>query len=338
MKTHLLPSPLRGAALVVLLLASACTDSPISPRVNPTTEPLALLECRVHVHQEAMTCTTPQPSTGSAMGDIVGHQDRYIKLTNFGNNYDNGTDLFGMYVTVQNLLPQQFGTDDGVTNTGVYIFFYTDPSAPVTVANPDGDSMFIAGMSDYFHYPQILDPYEISEPKLWQFNMPGDSMSGFTFAVFADGARSGPGTMPKYDAVWQGDVSTDWFTAGNWQSNAVPGASSVVMLPNATLLGSGFKPTLTANASALHLRVSTGDSLTLGGFDMAVGGNLDAPGLITGSGSVTMSGSNALLRGNLSALFVTGSTFLQGEVRATGAVSVTGSLTVADSAMSISVP
>jgi hypothetical protein len=337
MKTHPSLSPLRGAAFVALVLACACTDSPVTPGVNPVPESLPLLQCRVDPRQEEMTCTAPQPRTGGAMGDFMGSQDRYIKLTNFGNSYDNGTDLFSMYVTVQSLIPQQFGTEDGVDTSGVYIFFYTEPSAPVTLANPDGDSIFLVGVSDYFHYDEILDPLQVSQPRLWQFNMPGDSMSAFTFAVIADGARPGPGNALRYDAFWEGDEDTDWFEPLNWRNGTVPGPSSTVMVPNATILGGGAKPTLTADASALHLRVSTGDTLTLGTYNMAVGGNLDAPGLITG-GSTTMSGTNALLRGNVSSLFVTGSTFLQGAVKTTGAVSVTGSLTVADSAMSISIP
>ncbi|HEU0078855.1 MAG TPA: hypothetical protein VFQ76_14470, partial [Longimicrobiaceae bacterium] len=155
---------------------------------------------------------------------------------------------------------------------------------------------------------------------------------------FADGARPGPGTEPKYDAFWEGTEDTNWFEPLNWKNGLVPNSSNVVMIPNATILGAGFKPTLTADASALHLRVSTGDTLTLGTYNMAVGGNVDTPGLITGSGSVTMSGTNSLLRGNVPSLLVSGSTFLQGATKATGAVSVTGSLTVADSVMSISIP
>jgi hypothetical protein len=335
MKKHPPSSPLRGAAFVMLLLASACTDSPITPNVNPTTEPLPLMECRVDVPAETLICTDPRPGTGSAVGDVAGGQDKYIKLTNSGNSYDSGTDIFQTNVTVQNLLAAEYGTEDGMTVTGIYVFFFEEPTAPVTVANEDGNGLFFSGMADYFFYNQILEPYQISEPKLWQFNVP-DGVTTFSFAVYADANRPGA-PSPYLDAVWRGTVSTDWFTAGNWSNSAVPGASSVVMIPNASILVGPFKPTLTANASVLHLRVSTGDSLTLGTYNMAAGGNVDAPGLISG-GSVTMSGTNALLRGNVPALFITGSTFLQGDVRTTGAVSVTGSLTVADSAMSISIP
>lgn len=322
----------------MLLLAGACTDSPISPRLTPTTsEALPVMECRVDVRQESVTCTDPPPPTGSALGDIVGGgQGKYLQFTNYGNSYDSGTDIYSMNVTLQNLLGTRFGTEDGTTVTGIYVFFYTEPTAPVTVANEDGTGLFFSGPADYFFYNQLLEPYEISEPRTWQFNVP-DGVASFSFAVYADGSRQGsPATYQ--DAVWRGTVSTDWFTAGNWARNAVPGASSVVNIPNASFLASGaFKPVLTANATAMDLRVGVADSLALGGFNVAAGGNVDAPGLITG-GSVTMSGAGALLRGNIPSLVVSGSTFLQGSVKATGAVSVTGSLTVADSAMSISIP
>lgn len=335
MKPQSLPGPRRGMAAAVLLLACACTDSPIVPKHIPTSEPLPVMQCRVDVYQERVTCTDPPPATGGAVADVVGGQGAFMQLTNFGNSYDAATDIFSMTVTVQNLLATKYGTEDGSTVTGVYVFFYQEPTAPVTVANEDGTGVFFSGAAEYFLYNQILRPYEISDPKVWQFNVP-DGVASFSFAVYADGNR--PGSPADYqDAVWTGAVSTDWFAAGNWTDNAVPGASSVVNIPNAGIVGAGSQPTLTANASSLDLRVGTGSTLTLGGFNVAAGGNVDAPGLITG-GSVTMSGAGALLRGSVPALFVTGSTFLQGAVKATGAVSVTGSLTVADSAMSISIP
>ncbi len=335
MKTHSLPNPRRGAAAaVLLLLASACTDSPITPRHLPPSEPLPVMECRVDVHQESVTCTDPPPATGSALGDVVGGQNKFIKLTNSGNSYNATTDIYSMNVTVQNLLNTQYGTEDGSTVTGVKIFFYTEPTAPVTVANADGTTIFFSGTAEYFLYNEILEPYEISDSRTWQFNVP-DGVASFSFAVYADGNR--PGSPPSYqDAVWKGTVSTDWFTAGNWANNAVPGASSVVNIPNASLLASGaFKPVLTANASALDLRVGTGDTLTLGGFTVSAGGNVDASGLITG-GTLSMSGSSVVLNGNVATLTITGNVTLQGATTATGPVTLTngapsgGSLTLSN--------
>ncbi|HEX2076506.1 MAG TPA: hypothetical protein VHG08_02320 [Longimicrobium sp.] len=304
----------------MLLLACACTDTPIAPRLAPTFESLPVMECRVDVLQESVTCTDPAPATGAALGDLVGGQDRYLKLANSGNSYDAGADIFSMNVTVQNLLGTAFGTEDGSTVTGIYVFFYEEPTAPVTVANEDGTGIFFSGNAEYFLYNEILEPYEISASKQWRFNVP-DGVTSFSFAVYADGNRQGsPATYQ--DAVWKGTVSTDWFTAGNWSNSAVPAASSVVNVPSAAILGSAFKPALTANASAMDLRVGTGDTLTLGGFTVSAGGNVDASGLITG-GTLSMSGASAVLNGSVATLTVTGNVTLQGSTSATGPVTVT---------------
>jgi hypothetical protein len=132
-------------------------------------------------------------------------------------------------------------------------------------------------------------------------------------------------------------VSSAWFTAANWLNGVVPDATSVAVVPPADQIPGAAMPVLTANAAVLHLRVGNASTLSLGGFTMTVGGNLDAVGTVS-NGSVILTGTGALLRGNIPSTRVTGSTFLQGAVKASGAVSVTGSLTVADSAFSIAIP
>jgi hypothetical protein len=182
----------------------------------------------------------------------------------------------------------------------------------------------------YFLYDQILATYEVSNPLQWKFKLNGASAFSFKVYVMASQAdESGNGL----DAVWDGSTSTDWSDGTNWSTNTVPTATSVVAIPS----GVTNMPVLTANASALALRVNSGATLGLAGFTLMVGGNVDASGTISG-GSVAMSGSGSLVKGTLPALSVTGSTALQGSTKASGAVSVSGSLAVADSALSISIP
>lgn len=317
---------------MALVLAAACTDSPVGPNVKPEPVRLASIQCRVNVPALAMACSYPEDVlAGSAIRTtrLVGGQDRYVRLSNFGNTVNN--DTLSMNVTVQNLLAAPLGTTDGSTVTGITVFFADDPSNGVTVANAAGDTMMLGPPQPYFLYNQILATYEVSAPQVWRFDLNGAST--FTFQVYVSASQQteiGSGL----DAVWDGGASGDWFLAGNWTPAAVPGASEVVQIPGT---GVTNMPVLTANASALHLRVNPGATLGLGGFNVAVGGNVDAVGPISG-GSVTMSASGSLLKGTIPSLFVTGSTALQGATVATGAVSVTGSLTVADSAMSITIP
>jgi hypothetical protein len=323
--------PFRGVVPLALVVAAACTDSPAGPDLKPEPVPLASIECRVNVPAQTMTCSYPEDVlAGSAIRTtrLMGGQDRFVKLANYGNTVEN--DMLSMFVTVQNLLAAPLGTTDGVTVEGVKIFFAEDPSNGVTVANPTGTDFFTGPNQPYFLYNQILTTYQVSDPMLWQFALNGASTFVFKVYVYASQQNeSGNGL----DHVWTGATSTNWSLAGNWTPMSVPGASTVVQVPS----GVSNMPELTANASALALRVNGGATLGLGGFDIAVGANVDAVGPIS-NGSVTMSGTGVLLKGTLNSLFVTGSTALQGATRTTGAVSVTGSLTVADSALTISIP
>jgi hypothetical protein len=330
MISRILRRPSRGAVPVVLLLAAACTDNPVGPSVKPEPVPLTTIECRVNVPAQSMVCSYPEEVLSGALATrIIGGQDRFVKLSNYGNTVEN--DVLSMFVTVQNLLADPLGTTNGVTVDGVTVFFAEDPSNGVTVANATGDTMVTGPAQPYFLYPQILTTYQVSDPLLWQFDLNGASAFSFKVYVLASQAdESGNGL----DHVWTGTTSTDWFVAGNWSPASVPTSTTVVAVPS----GVSNMPLLTANASAQALRVASGATLGLAGFNVEIGGNLDASGTISGNGSVTMSGTGALLKGTLSSLFVTGSTALQGGTKATGAVSVTGSLTVADSALSISIP
>lgn len=135
--------------------------------------------------------------------------------------------------------------------------------------------------------------------------------------------------------TWEGDVSSDWFTAANWSAGVVPGAATEAVIPAAGSISN--MPVLTAGASVLDISVGSGSTLGLGGFTLQAGGDVAAAGAIS-SGSLSMSGTGALLQGSIPSLVVTGGTGLQGATVASGAVSVSGSLTVADSALSISIP
>lgn len=333
MTSIVLRRPLWRVVPVALALAAACTDNPVAPELTPEPESFPAMECRVNVPAQTMACSYPEEVlAGSAVrfNRTLGGQDKYVKLTNYGNTFAN--DTFQTNVTVQNLLADPLGTNDGSTVTGVMVFFFDDPSNGVTVANPTGYQFFTSANQAYFLYNQILATYQVSNPLAWRFAVPS-GVTTFTFRVYVNAAQqdeSGNGL----DAMWNGGTSSDWFLSGNWTPSGVPGASSVVQIPGT---GVTNMPVLTANASAQALRVNPGATLGLGGFNIAVGGTVDADGAIS-NGSITISGTGAMLSGTIPSLFVTGSTKLQGRTVASGAVSVTGSLTVADSAMSISIP
>lgn len=324
--------PRAGIAAAALVLAGACTDGPVSPPGVPTPKPLAALECRVEVRAETMACAQPQPSAGTALGNrMVGGQDRYVKLANYGNSYDSGAGIYQTYVTVQNLLADPLGTSDGTTVEGVRVFFYTGPigtGGTVTVANEDGEDFFTEAGQPYFLYPQILGTYEISDARPWRFNVPA-GVTSFSFSVYVSGPQADE-TQPLLDQVWSGGTSTDWSTAANWTNSTVPTTSSAVAIPNASQIPGAFQPVLGTNASILHLRIGTGSTLGLGGYQMSVGGNVDATGAMS-NGTLRMTGSGAVLKGTVNTLTITGTVALQGTTSASGPVTITNGPTTAAS-------
>lgn len=101
--------------------------------------------------------------------------------------------------------------------------------------------------------------------------------------------------------TWTGAVSTDWFTAGNWNASAVPTATDSVIVP----AGPANMPVLSAADTVARIEVQTGATLTLGA-DLTVTTDVSAPGAITGSSfRVVMTGTGTVA-GTLPRLRVTG--------------------------------
>lgn len=327
--------------MVALVLLGACTDNPtaFAPEPDPANV-LTALTCRVDVRSQTMACEPLAPTTGASLEKrIVGGQDLYVKLRSSGTSYDGGAQIFQTSVTVQNLLGTQIGVVGGNPDS-INVFFASGPTVTggtgnASVFNPDGTGTFTAANQEFFYYAGILDPYEISAAKTWQFSV-DNTVTTFTFTVFIS-AGVEDNAAPLLDEVWEGDVDGDWQTGGNWRSGTVPDSASVVSILADSLFAGPNMPVLSANASATHLRVGFGSTLGLGANTLQLWGNLDATGAIS-NGTVRLSGTNSVLSGTVNAVNVTGSYALQGATTATGAVAVTGTLTVNGNALSIQVP
>jgi hypothetical protein len=338
-----LPKLVRRAwpAFALPLLAACVDRSPTLPAALPEGPAGAtMLLCTVSVPEQSMSCSQASPAGGARAAKLLGGQDKYLKLASFGTAYDGGTQILSSNVTVQNLLQQSIGTTDGSTVTGVDVFFaalnVTVGTGSVTVGNADGVGTFTASNQPYFHYAQILSPYEISAAKSWQFQITG-AVSNFTFVVYLSAPMVNE-SAALLDKVWDGDTSTDWVVGSNWQGGVAPDSASTVSIPSDSLLASPNFPVLTANAFLTNLRVGYQSTLGLAGFTLTAYGNVDAEGTVSG-GTVKVAGSSVVIGGNLSALQVTGSAELQRSTRTSGAVSVSdGSLTVKDQALTISIP
>ena len=97
--------------------------------------------------------------------------------------------------------------------------------------------------------------------------------------------------LPAFaQTTWTGASNTDWNTASNWSTAAVPTATSVVIIPNVTnkpILGAG------TSAVALSVKVDVGASLT-----------------ILATGSLTINGSEAIGLSNIGTVVNSGSVII----------------------------
>jgi hypothetical protein len=338
---------LLAAALFAGTALAACNDDITRPGATPTPpahDPVptgASFTCLASVSDRRVSCTPTDASKLGALGNIIGGQDVYIRLSSSGTQYDNGTEIFSTNVTVQSLVQTLIGTTDSTTVDGMSVFFHSGPtvtsgSGAVSVFNPDGTDAFTGSNQPYFRYNEILEPYQISGARQWQFAVPS-TVNTFEFVVYVSTPIVDI-NAPLLDAVWGGTSSTDWGTADNWQTGSVPDSGSVVAIPRASLLPSGANfPTLSADDTLNAVRVGEASTLDLGAHTMLVTGNVDAPGTIT-NGIIQLSGATARLGGNLPTLEISGGASLQRATATSGSVSVTGTLSTQDLPLTIAIP
>jgi hypothetical protein len=128
---------------------------------------------------------------------------------------------------------------------------------------------------------------------------------GVKFRVTATGGTSGRRAQTTFtDAAvtWNGSVSTDWNTGGNWSSGTPPGIGDDVTIP--ANVASGRYPvvsTASANAKTLTLAIGAGTppTVTVSAQTLTVAGNFSV-----NAGSVTQSGGT--IKTTLGAVSITG--------------------------------
>ena len=186
-----------SALLLSATVMAACSDTtvPVSSDATPTPttgrELVAELTCKADVAAARIACTPASASVSSgALGDlIIGGQNIYVKLAT-SNIVNNGTTLSGN-VTVQNLTVQPWATLNDTTGTanGVRVFFHTQPTNGVTIANADDSTTYTATKQPYHAYTGtmlgadgILSPNETSAAKTWVFNLNG--AGSFTYQLY----------------------------------------------------------------------------------------------------------------------------------------------------------
>jgi len=117
------------------------------------------------------------------------------------------------------------------------------------------------------------------------------------------------GAPPGTEAAWTGAVSSDWYTAGNWTSGAVPDDTTNAYV-NGTVTP---QPVASADAYADTLTLGAGATLTVNSPNtLWIRGSLDAGNTIAGTGTVAMTGTNQSLSGSVPNLQIAGTISLSG--------------------------
>lgn len=119
--------------------------------------------------------------------------------------------------------------------------------------------------------------------------------SGFSNLANASSGANATGTIADdgdNTYTWTGGTSTDWNTASNWNTNAVPGSSNDAKIPS----GLSNYPVLGGNFSIKNLEVVSGASVSTSSSKLTLNGNLINNGSITGtgtSGKISLGGSTS---------------------------------------------
>ncbi|MFN3997632.1 T9SS type A sorting domain-containing protein [Algoriphagus sp.] len=130
------------------------------------------------------------------------------------------------------------------------------------------------------------------------------------------------------EGTWQGTVSTNWFTPGNWCGNKVPTLTTDVFIPSTT----PFQPLISANGAIVqNLVIETGATVQISGaFTLTVGGNWENNGtFIPGTTStVTFAGveDGSISGGNFANISFTGA----GTKSASGNLTISGNLLISN--------
>ena len=112
--------------------------------------------------------------------------------------------------------------------------------------------------------------------------------------------------------LWEGDVSTNWNFAGNWNNNTVPTSTTDVVIPS----GTTYNPYLyAAIANAKSLTVQNGATLTVGAYNLIVAEDIhiygtlamnSATDLYCGGSMFWESGSSANISNGSAEMYITG--------------------------------
>jgi len=169
--------------------------------------------------------------------------------------------------------------------------------------------------------PGTTITFATTDPLCASVNTGTGLVTGVRFATCqitaTDGTRNGSigFDVTGTTRLWDGDVSADWQTGGNWAAGLVPATADSVSIPT----GVPFFPALTQNVVIGGVTVADGATLTLGAFGLTVNMNVATgatagSGILGGGAGVLSLAGTGTARGRVPSLLVTGTYTLSGDL------------------------
>lgn len=230
----------RLAAPVALAVTAACADttSVLAPPVE-TPRAVGVVVCTVRPAAGTVRCGDPAPRAGISADLIVGGQGTHVQLRSGNVQYDSVAEVLSADVTLQNLLGQPVGTEDGTTVEGVRIFFHLKPvvtlgGGTAKLRNPDGLETFTAGTQPFFYYDEILAPYERTAARRWEWTV-SKTVTEFTFQVYVSAKVPNQAGVLRWTRERGDVVSRDLFAVwGTGPNDIWAGGDRTMMYNNGT--------------------------------------------------------------------------------------------------------
>jgi hypothetical protein len=282
----------RAALALCCAALAACADSPSAvPPATPEAPTLAMLSCTARVAERVVRCAGPVEGAPQGADIAVGGQGTYVFLASGPVTITDvadaaARDTFAFDVTVQNLLAQPMGTEDGTTPaaSGVRVFFHSGPSATggagQVVAVTPAVGAFTGTHQPFYQYDGILATNQTSAPRRWKLAY-DPTVTSFTFGVYVSAAVPFPqgyvSVTPPADSLAPGATVQAGATVRTAVGNPVAGetvawstSNPAVATVSATGLVSAVAPgtatiTATAGARTGSAQVAVCHALPVGG-------------------------------------------------------------------------
>lgn len=149
-----------------------------------------LFTCTADVASRRTDCMPAAPGASGARADLIlGRNQVRIVTTNAA--YDSVAAIYSFDAAVQNLIGQQIGTTDAVTQmpdpNGVRAFVVngftvTNGTGTVSARNADGTDTFTAPNQPYWRYEEVIQTGQTSAAKRWEIDCP-PTVLNFSFSL-----------------------------------------------------------------------------------------------------------------------------------------------------------